>query len=160
MEDEDEPMDEGDEPEEDMGEEEGEEGEEGAAGREQDHDVVDIDAPEGGADAAKKIPRDQRTTTPYMTKFERARILGTRALQISMNAPVMVALEGETDPLQIALKELQQRKIPITIRRFLPDGSYEDWNVDDLIIPDEQTLMPRQYEIDANAASAPTFRHG
>ena len=73
----------------------------------------------------KKIADDDRTTTPYMTKFERARILGTRALQISMNAPVLVELEGETDPLQIALKELRQRKIPITIRRFLPDGSYE-----------------------------------
>ena len=69
-----------------------------------------------------------RITTPYMTKFERARILGTRALQISMNAPVMVELEGETDPLHIALKELRERKIPTTVRRFLPDGSFEDWN--------------------------------
>lgn len=32
----------------------------------------------------KKIPKDQRTTTPYMTKYERARILGTRALQIRL----------------------------------------------------------------------------
>ena len=39
-----------------------------------------------------------------MTKYERARILGTRALQIAMNAPVMVELRGETDPLAIALK--------------------------------------------------------
>ncbi|KAJ6748022.1 DNA-DIRECTED RNA polymerase SUBUNIT K [Salix purpurea] len=38
-----------------------------------------------------------------MTKYERARILGTRALQISMNAPVMVELEGETDPLEVRL---------------------------------------------------------
>lgn len=30
----------------------------------------------------KKVPNDQRTTTPYMTKYERARVLGTRALQI------------------------------------------------------------------------------
>ncbi|XLS97663.1 hypothetical protein HN51_040398 [Arachis hypogaea] len=36
-----------------------------------------------------------------MTKYERARILGTRALQISMNAPVMVELEGETDSLKV-----------------------------------------------------------
>ena len=42
--------------------------------------------------------------TPFMTKYERARLLGTRALQISMNAPVMVELAGETDPLAIALK--------------------------------------------------------
>ena len=78
----------------------------------------------------------------------------------SMNAPVMVELEGETDPLQIALKELRMRKIPITVRRFLPDGSYEDWNVDELIIPDEQNLLPREFEIDAMARSAPTFRSG
>ncbi|KAK4270505.1 hypothetical protein QN277_023534 [Acacia crassicarpa] len=77
-----------------------------------------------------------RKTSKYMTKYERARILGTRALQISMNAPVMVVLEGETDPLEIAMKELRERKIPFTIRRYLPDGSYEDWGVDELIVED------------------------
>jgi DNA-directed RNA polymerase I, II, and III subunit RPABC2 len=70
----------------------------------------------------KKIPNDQRTTTPFMTKYEKARILGTRALQISMNAPVLVDLEGETDPLQIAIKELREKKIPLIVRRYLPDG--------------------------------------
>ncbi|KAG5316898.1 RPAB2 protein, partial [Acromyrmex heyeri] len=65
-----------------------------------------------------------------------ARVLGTRALQIAMCAPVMVELEGETDPLQIAMKELKQRKIPIIIRRYLPDNSYEDWGIDELIIID------------------------
>jgi len=78
----------------------------------------------------------KRITTPYMTKYERARVLGTRALQIAMCAPVMVELEGETDPLQIAMKELKARKIPIIIRRYLPDGSYEDWGIDELIITD------------------------
>ncbi|KAL1307537.1 hypothetical protein HN51_049451 [Arachis hypogaea] len=77
-----------------------------------------------------------RKTSKYMTKYERARILGTRALQISMNAPVMVELEGETDPLEIAMKELRERKIPFTIRRYLPDGSFEDWGVDELIVED------------------------
>ncbi|KAK9369703.1 RNA polymerase, subunit omega/K/RPB6 [Lipomyces kononenkoae] len=80
------------------------------------------------------IPKEKRTTTPYMTKYERARILGTRALQISMNAPVLVDLEGETDPLQIAMKELAQKKIPLVVRRYLPDGSYEDWASDELIV--------------------------
>jgi hypothetical protein len=42
-----------------------------------------------------------------MTKYERARILGARALQISLGAPVLVQLEGEMDPLVIALKELK-----------------------------------------------------
>lgn len=40
----------------------------------------------------------------------------------SMNAPVLVDLEGETDPLQIALKELREKKIPLVVRRYLPDG--------------------------------------
>jgi len=75
-----------------------------------------------------------RVTTRYMTKYERARVLGTRALQISMNAPVMVDIAGETDPLKIAMKELRERKIPMIIRRYLPDNSYEDWNIDELII--------------------------
>lgn len=72
--------------------------------------------------AERRIPNENRTTTPYMTKYERARVLGTRALQISMNAPVLVDLEGETDPLQIAMKELREKKIPLVIRRYLPDG--------------------------------------
>jgi len=78
-------------------------------------------------------PNKERITTPYLTKYERARVLGTRALQISMNAPVLVPLDGETDALQIAIKELSQRKIPLTIRRYLPDGSFEDWSVAELI---------------------------
>ncbi|KAK9836976.1 hypothetical protein WJX81_003916 [Elliptochloris bilobata] len=82
-------------------------------------------------------PTDRpRITTRYMTKYERARILGTRALQISMNAPVMVELHGEFDPLEIAMKELREKKIPFTVRRFLPDGSYEDWSVEELIQTD------------------------
>lgn len=80
------------------------------------------------------IPKEKRSTTPYMTKYERARILGTRALQISLNAPVLVDIEGETDPLQIAMKELTQRKVPLVVRRYLPDGSYEDWGCDELIV--------------------------
>ena len=73
-----------------------------------------------------------RTTTPFMTKYEKARVLGTRALQISMNAPVLVDTGGESDPLKIAEKELQERVIPLTIRRYLPSGDYEDWPVRDL----------------------------
>jgi len=81
----------------------------------------------------KKIPNDQRSTTPFMTKYEKARILGTRALQISMNAPVLVDLEGETDPLQIAIKELKEKKIPLIVRRYMPDGYYEDWTCEELL---------------------------
>uniref|UniRef100_A0A069DVX3 DNA-directed RNA polymerases I, II, and III subunit RPABC2 n=1 Tax=Panstrongylus megistus TaxID=65343 RepID=A0A069DVX3_9HEMI len=82
------------------------------------------------------VQKINRITSRYMTKYERARVLGTRALQIAMCAPVMVELAGETDPLQIAMKELKQRKIPIIIRRYLPDNSFEDWGIDELTITD------------------------
>ena len=107
-------------------------------------------AQNGAGMAGERQPNKLRITTPYLTKYERARILGTRALQIrfiitplnlgyclplinSMNAPVLVPLDGETDALQIAIKELSQRKIPLIIRRYLPDGSFEDWSVSELI---------------------------
>jgi DNA-directed RNA polymerase I, II, and III subunit RPABC2 len=76
---------------------------------------------------------DQRITMPYLTKYEKARILGARALQISMGAPVLIRLEGETDALDIAAKELLKRKLPISIRRYLPSGNFEDWSLDELI---------------------------
>jgi len=53
-----------------------------------------------------------------------------------MNAPILVQLTDETDPLEIAEKELREKKIPFTVRRYLPDGSYEDWPVNELIADD------------------------
>lgn len=78
--------------------------------------------------------RQIRRTTPHMTKYERTRILGLRALQISNNAPVMVPVEKETDPLKIATKELVAGKVPFIIRRRLPNGTFEDWAVNELVI--------------------------
>jgi len=92
-------------------------------------EVLDGDVPVGPG----RVPDEERMTTKFLTKYERARILGSRALQISMGAPVMVDPEGETDPLFIAQKELMVKKIPIVIRRYLPDGSYEDWKLEELI---------------------------
>lgn len=103
--------------------------------QEDEGDNIELVMP-GGAQAGGSVPKSKRITTKYMTKYERARVLGTRALQIAMCAPIMVELEGETDPLQIAMKELKQRKIPIIIRRYLPDNSFEDWSIDELIIID------------------------
>ena len=82
------------------------------------------------------VEGSKRSTTPYLTKYERARVLGTRALQISLCAPIMVELENERDPLKIAEKELRAGKIPFIIRRFLPGGTYEDWKVEELILVD------------------------
>ena len=42
-----------------------------------------------------------------------------------MNAPVLVGMTAETDPLQIAIRELREKKIPLVVRRYLPDGWYD-----------------------------------
>jgi len=64
---------------------------------------------------------------PKLTRFERARIVGARALQIAMGAPILIeASEKVSNPIDIALKELEQGVLPITIRRTLPDGTYQD----------------------------------
>lgn len=56
------------------------------------------------------------------TRFERARILGARALQISMGAPSFSAPDLKTlDPLKIALDEWENGLIPITSRRIVND---------------------------------------
>eukprot|EP00695_Tsukubamonas_globosa_P003293 TRINITY_DN553_c0_g1_i3.p2 TRINITY_DN553_c0_g1~~TRINITY_DN553_c0_g1_i3.p2 ORF type:complete len:148 (+),score=51.93 TRINITY_DN553_c0_g1_i3:69-446(+) len=91
-----------------------EEGDENAAVGDVDVDaeIQILDKTQEEDSAKREAEKKERITTPFMTKYERARILGTRALQISMNAPVMVNLKGETDPLRIALMELQQKKIP------------------------------------------------
>jgi DNA-directed RNA polymerase subunit K/omega len=64
---------------------------------------------------------------PKITRFEKARVVGARALQISMGAPILVEVsEGLTSPIEIALKELGAGILPMTIRRTLPDGTYQD----------------------------------
>jgi len=53
--------------------------------------------------------------------------VGARALQISMGAPILVDVsEGFTGPIDIALKEFAADILPMTVRRKLPDGSFQD----------------------------------
>jgi DNA-directed RNA polymerase subunit K/omega len=55
------------------------------------------------------------------TRFEVARLIGARALQISLGAPILVKTE-EKDPIKIARLEFKQKLIPMTIKRRLPNG--------------------------------------
>ena len=59
-----------------------------------------------------------------LTRFERARIVGARALQISMGAPVLLDIPGSMgSPIELAELELAEGVLPISIRRSLPDGT-------------------------------------
>ena len=80
-----------------------------------------------------------RIGPPKLTRFERARIVGARALQVSLGAPILVELPPRvSDPMDIALAELKEGVLPMTIRRTLPDGSYQDISLFDLMSPKEK----------------------
>jgi len=69
-----------------------------------------------------------------MSKFELTRVIGLRGLQISQGSQILVPIKDETDPLRIASLEMRARVLPMIIRRTLPDSTYEDIHVNDLII--------------------------
>ena len=71
------------------------------------------------------------TGPPTLTRFERARIMGARALQLSLGAPVFIEIpKNATSSLEIAMEELKQRVIPIVIKRTLPNGDYQHLSID------------------------------
>ncbi len=75
-----------------------------------------------------------RIGPPKLTRFERARIIGARALQISLGAPILVELPSSlTDLIDIALRELREDVLPMTLRRILPDRTHQDIALSELL---------------------------
>jgi DNA-directed RNA polymerase I, II, and III subunit RPABC2 len=76
---------------------------------------------------------DLHKTIPYLTKYEKARVLGLRAKQINSGASVFISVpEKVIDGYLIAELELQEKRIPFIIRRPLPNGGSEYWSIKDL----------------------------
>ena len=64
---------------------------------------------------------------PSLTRFEKARIMGARALQLSLGAPPFIDIPvSAATSLDISMKELEEKVIPITIRRVLPNGDFQN----------------------------------
>ena len=71
---------------------------------------------------------------PRLTRFEKARMIGARSLQLALGAPPFIPLPPDiTDPISLALREIEAHALPISIRRSLPNGEHQD-------IPLEQLL--------------------
>ena len=87
----------------------------------EDHEVVEIPCEKG------KIT----IGPPTLTRFEKARIMGARALQLSLGAPPFIEIPADARiSLDISMVELEKRVIPITIRRVLPNGDYQNIPID------------------------------
>lgn len=74
-------------------------------------------------------------TVPFLTKYEQTRIIGQRTKQLNSGAKPFIKVDEDIiDGYVIALKELEQKKIPFIIRRPLPNGGSEYWKLEDLQI--------------------------
>ena len=67
----------------------------------------------------------------WLTRFERARITGARSLQLSLGAPPLVKVpDHATSSIAVAIEEIAQKALPISIRRILPTGIYQDISIE------------------------------
>jgi DNA-directed RNA polymerase subunit K/omega len=78
----------------------------------------------------EELKKKIRIGPPWLTRFERARVVGVRALQISMGAPVLIDVEKlppreREDPVLIAKRELEAGVLPITIIRYTRRGDVQ-----------------------------------
>ena len=72
-------------------------------------------------------------TIPLLSKYEKARILGIRAKQLNNGSKPYIKLDKPIiDGMLIAIKELQEKKLPFIIRRPIPNGSFEYWPLSEL----------------------------
>jgi len=84
-------------------------------------------------DTANNVIDDLHKTIPFLTKYERTRVIGQRAKQINSGAKAFVKVpENVIDGYLIAELELMQKRIPFIIRRPTPGGGCEYWNLKDL----------------------------
>ncbi|MEZ0268856.1 MAG: DNA-directed RNA polymerase subunit K [Nitrososphaeraceae archaeon] len=104
--------------------------EESKSGRPKDEVVV---YPEMDFEAREITPQDSQVLIgpPTLTRFERARIIGSRSLQLSLGAPILIDSSKKfNDTISIAVAELDLKVLPISIRRVLPNGLYQDIPID------------------------------
>jgi DNA-directed RNA polymerase subunit K/omega len=61
-----------------------------------------------------------------LTKFEKARIIGLRALELSLGAPPLIPIEQDEklNTIEIARREVEKKALPLIIGRRMPDGTY------------------------------------
>jgi DNA-directed RNA polymerase subunit K/omega len=80
------------------------------------------------------VEPSKRITKNYMTIYERVRILGERAKQLSLGAKPLIKGAENMDPKIVAKMELEKKVIPLIIIRPLPNGQKEKWRVSELEI--------------------------
>ncbi len=90
-------------------------------------DIVDIHETYSNMTRKKK-------TTPYLTNYEKTLLVGIRRQHIASGAEPMIDYQKKNlyTVNEIVDEELRRKKIPLIIRRYLPNQTYEDWKLEDL----------------------------
>ena len=99
-----------------------------------DTDIFEQIDPEIELKRNMKVPDNERITIPKLTKYEKVRLLGTRAKQISDGSKVFIKSKNVKNAMDLAELELENKVIPLKIKRPLPNGKYEIWSVKELDI--------------------------
>uniref|UniRef100_A0A6C0DT50 RNA polymerase Rpb6 n=1 Tax=viral metagenome TaxID=1070528 RepID=A0A6C0DT50_9ZZZZ len=85
----------------------------------------------------EKLLKPKRTCYPFLTQFERTKVLSFRSSQLAQGAkPFIEVADDITDVYTIARMELKAKKLPFIIKRPLPDGDYEYWRLTELEVFD------------------------
>lgn len=90
--------------------------------------------PEKELNLNKRIPDDERISLPYLTKYEKVNLIGTRAKQISDGSDIYVISKNVKTAVDISKLELEYKRQPFKIKRTMPDGRYEIWSLNELEI--------------------------
>ena len=97
-------------------------------------DVLLTNVPPSFANADGQADPKHRSA-PFLTQFEKTRILGFRTNQLSQGARAYISVPDHvTDLREIARMELEARRLPIILKRPMPDGTFEKWRLSDLLI--------------------------
>jgi len=84
---------------------------------------------------ADGIADPKHRSIPFLTQFEKTKILGFRTNQLSQGArPYIAVPQHITDIREIARMELEARRLPVILKRPMPDGTFEKWRLSDLLI--------------------------
>lgn len=87
------------------------------------------------SDKAEDTIDKNHTTYPFLTIYEKTKIIGLRANQISRGSRPFIPVPPDvTDVREIARLELAQKKLPFIVKRPLPNGTYEYWRLTDLML--------------------------
>lgn len=80
----------------------------------------------------KIVPKNERITSDRMTIFEYCEVISVRAREIINYFLVFTNVDEETNPIDMAKKEIRDKKCPLSIKRYLSNGKVEIWEVNEL----------------------------